>query len=91
MIAHSPLACRGWESYSDMAYYTHPGGAGVLNVGTLGFEPRLGPLCAPADLTAERWDCQLRQMIANVITEFAKGPAGETHPSRSNLDELALR
>ncbi|HMG45083.1 MAG TPA: N,N-dimethylformamidase beta subunit family domain-containing protein [Acidimicrobiales bacterium] len=91
VLAHSPLTCRGEASHSDMAYYTAPGGAGVLNTGTLGFEPRLGPLCAPADLTPARWECQLRQMVANVVTDFATGPAGDRHPSQPNLAELGIR
>jgi len=90
VIAHSPLTCRGKASFSDMAYYTAPSGAGVLNTGTLGFEPRLGPLCAPADLTPARWDCQLRQTIANVVLDFAKGPAAERHPSQPNLTQLGI-
>jgi hypothetical protein len=90
VLAHSPLNCRGNDSYSDMAYYTAPSGAGVFNSGTLGFEPRLGPVCAPERLTPAEWECQLRQMVANVVTEFAKGPAGRTHPARNNLAELGI-
>jgi hypothetical protein len=90
VLAHSPLTCRGNRSFSDMTYYAIPGGAGVFSSGTLGFEPRLGPLCPAELLTAARWDCQLRQMMANVITEFAEGPAGVAHPSRSNLAELGI-
>jgi hypothetical protein len=74
-----------------MAYYTADSGAGVFNTGTLGFEPRLGPLCPPTDLTPERWDCQLRQTIANIITAFAEGPAAEKHPAEPNLDTLGIR
>jgi len=29
VLSHSPLTCRGVNSYSDSAYYTHRGGAGV--------------------------------------------------------------
>src|SRR5262252_3400778 len=29
IVSHSPLTCRGVRSFSDSAYYTHPGGAGV--------------------------------------------------------------
>lgn len=91
VITHSPLTCRGEASFSDMAYYTAPSGAGVLNTGTLGFEPRLGPLCPPTEVNPEHWECQLRQMIGNVITEFAKGPAGVDHPSEPNLTALGIR
>ncbi|HEY8546717.1 MAG TPA: N,N-dimethylformamidase beta subunit family domain-containing protein [Acidimicrobiales bacterium] len=90
VLAHSPLVCRGQASFSDMAYYTAPSGAGVFDTGTLGFEPRLGPLCAPAELTPERWECQLRQMTANVIADFATGPAGHRHPSVPNLAALGI-
>lgn len=90
VLTHSPLRCRGRPSWSDMAYYVAPGGAGVVNVGTLLFEPHLGPLCVSADLDAAHWECQLRKMIHNVITAFAKGPAGLLHPARPNLDRLQV-
>lgn len=89
VLARSPLECGMGPSYSDMAYYTHPSGAGVFNSGTLHFETRLGPLCPPDALTPENWECQLRRMMANIFTEFAKGPVGPTFPARSNLDELS--
>lgn len=91
VIAHSPLTCRGNPSFSDMAYYTAPSGAGVFSVGTLGYEPRMAPLCPPELLDAAHWECQLRQMTANVITELAKGPAGQTHPAQPNLAQLGIR
>jgi hypothetical protein len=90
VLGHSPLVCGGWESYADMAYYTAPSGAGVFNTGTLGFEPRLGPLCPPSDLTPERWECQLRQMVANVVADFATGPAAHRHPSIPNTEALGI-
>jgi hypothetical protein len=91
VLAHSPLTCRGRDSFSDMAYYTVPSGAGVLNTGTLGFEPRLGPLCPPERLTPAEWECQLRRMMATVLTEFAQGPVGPRHPARNNLAELGIQ
>lgn len=86
LITHSPLTCRGKASFSDMIYYTVPSGAAVLNVGTLLFEPHLGPLCtepglAPMPASA---DCQVRRMIWNVIDDFAQGPAGRRHPATAN-------
>jgi hypothetical protein len=90
VLAHSPLVCRGRRSFSDMAYYTTPSGAGVFNVGTLQFEQRLGRLGAPQDIDARHPDQQIRKLIANVITEFARGPAGRTHPARPNLDRLHI-
>jgi len=91
VLAHSPLVCRGRRSYSDMTYYTTPSGAGVLNVGTLQFEPHLGPVGAPADTNARNPDLQIRRMMANVLTELSRGPAGWRHPARPNLAALGIR
>jgi hypothetical protein len=88
VLARSPLECGPGPSYADMAYYTAPSGAGVFSSGTVDFETRLGPLCPSRHLTPERWECQLRQMMANVFTEFARGPVGQVHPSQPNLDRL---
>jgi hypothetical protein len=88
VLAHSPVSCDGDTTYADLSYYTAPSGAGVLEMGTLGVEPRLGPLCPAARLTAQDWNCQLRQMVGNVVTTFAEGPAGVAHPAEPNLDEL---
>src|SRR5262249_59955259 len=35
ILSHSPVTCRGVNSYSDSAYYTHSSGAGVFNTGTM--------------------------------------------------------
>ena len=86
LITHSPLTCRGKASFSDMTYSTVPSGAGVLDVGTLLFEPHLGPLCTlpGLDPLPSHTDCQVRRMITNVVRAFAAGPAGRTHPARAN-------
>lgn len=86
LITHSPLTCRRKPSYSDMIYYTVPSGAGVLNVGTLLFEPHLGPLCSTPGLAPppSGTDCQVRQLVTNVVRTFAAGPAGKEHPAVPN-------
>ena len=35
VLSHSPLVCQGASSFGDSAYYTHAGGAGVFNSGTM--------------------------------------------------------
>ena len=90
ILSHSPLRCGGRASWSDMAYYSTASGAGVIDVGTLLFEPHLGALCAPATLNARHWECQLRQAIYNVVTAFAQGPAGRRYPARLNLDRFRI-
>src|SRR5262249_28134061 len=43
VLSHSPLTCRGVHSYADSAYYTHHGGAGVFNAGTMRWVASFGP------------------------------------------------
>lgn len=90
VLAHSPVVCQGKRSYADMTYYTAPSGAGVFSAGTLLFEPRLGPLAEMDDLSDAEPDMQLRRMMANILTEFAQGPAGRRHPAQPNLDRLGI-
>ncbi|HEY2267948.1 MAG TPA: N,N-dimethylformamidase beta subunit family domain-containing protein [Streptosporangiaceae bacterium] len=86
VLSHSPLVCHGVSSYGDSAYYTHPGGAGVFNAGTMrwveaifGDEPH-----GINDTTA----AFVRQVTANVFHAFADGPAADQHPARDNLDAM---
>ena len=44
VVAHSPLTCRGVNSYADSAYYTHGSGAGVFNAGTMRWVASMGGL-----------------------------------------------
>jgi len=83
IVAHSPLTCRGVNSYADSAYYTHPGGAGVFAAGTMRWVRSLsgnigfGITMATAYFT--------RRVTANVLRAFADGPAAARYPARDNL------
>jgi hypothetical protein len=88
VIAHSPVVCRNLHSYSDMTYYTAPSGAGVLATGTLWLEPHLGGGGCPQPTNTT--DCQIRTFIGNLLTQFAEGPIGATHPSTNNLAQLRI-
>lgn len=85
IIAHSPLVCRGVRSFSDSAYYTVPGGAGVFATGTMRWVESLngdgahGIAPATAGFT--------RRVTENLLRAFAAGPAGRRHPARDNLVE----
>lgn len=81
VVARSPLTCRGQATHSDMTWYTVPGGGGVFNAGTLQFEAKVGPVCAPTDVGPHNPQCQLRHMVANLLTELSTGPASQSHPS----------
>ena len=84
VLSHSPLTCNGVASYGDSAYYTHPGGAGVYNSGTMrwveaiyGDEPHGIDGATPAFV---------RQVTTNILTAFAQGPAAARYKAHDNLD-----
>jgi hypothetical protein len=84
VLSHSPLTCNGVASYGDSAYYTHPGGAGVYNSGTMrwvealyGDEPHGIGGATPAFA---------RQVTTNILTAFAQGPAADKYKASDNLD-----
>jgi hypothetical protein len=86
ILAHSPLTCRGVNSYSDSAYYTHRGGAGVFNAGTMRWVASMGGLHA-FGLTA-RTAAFTRQVTSNILHAFADGPAAAKYPAHDNLHAM---
>jgi hypothetical protein len=88
VLSHSPLTCRGVNSYSDSAYYTHSSGAGVFNSGTMrwvgAFDP---PLYAEFGVNG-RGGAFAKRVTANVLHAFADGPAAGKYPARDNLDAM---
>jgi len=86
IMSHSRLTCRGVHSYSDSAYYTHPGGAGVFNAGTMRWVRSFsGNIGFGIDQRAGRF---VRQVTANVLRAFADGPAAQKYPARDNLADI---
>ena len=86
VLSHSPLTCQGARSYGDSAYYTHSGGAGVFNSGTMrwveaiyGDQPHGIGGATPAFV---------RRATMNVLRAFADGPAAARYPARDNLDAV---
>jgi hypothetical protein len=83
VLSHSPLTCRGINSYSDSAYYTHSGGAGVFNTGTMRWVASFaGVRLFGLD---RRTAVFTRQVTANVLRAFAGGPAAAKYPAHDNL------
>lgn len=88
VVAHSPTPLAGGRTtHSDLTYYTVPSGAGVVATGTMswcygirGEYPELGITAASVRLA--------RQVTRTLLTQMARGPLGERHPSRPNLDSL---
>ena len=83
ILSHSPLTCRGVHSYSDSAYYTHRGGAGVFSTGTIRWTASLGELHLFG--LNRRTAAFTRRVTANVLHAFASGPAAAKHPAHDNL------
>jgi hypothetical protein len=83
VLTHSPLTCRGVRSFADSAYYTTASGAGVFDAGT-GWFP-LGVAEAGATGVTAR---VIGGELTNLLTAFAAGPAGRSHPAHRNIDAL---
>jgi hypothetical protein len=86
IVAHSPLTCRGVNSYSDSAYYTHPGGAGVFATGTMRWVRSMTGNIGFGITMKTAWFT--RRTTANVLRAFAGGPAAAKYPARDNLDAV---
>jgi hypothetical protein len=83
ILSHSPLTCRGVNSYSDSAYYTHSGGAGVFNAGTMRWVASFG---GPYQFGMNRHTGKFtRDVTANLLRAFGGGPAAADHPAHDNL------
>lgn len=86
VLSHSPLTCNGAHSYADSAYYTHSGGAGVFNAGTMRWvEAIYGD--SPHGISGAATTF-VRQVTRNVLHAFADGPAAARYPAHDNLDAM---
>jgi hypothetical protein len=88
ILSHSPLTCRGVNSYADSAYYTHSGGAGVFSTGTMRWVASMARPFPPFGLNAHTAAFTTR-VTANVLRAFADGPAAAKHPAEDNLGSMA--
>ena len=86
VLAHSPVPGQG--NWSDITYYTAPGGGGVLASGMASFVNKLADTVAfpsnvvPAAIPGVT-DILLRAM-ENLYGTFGAGPASATQPSSGN-------
>ena len=88
VVSHSPLTCRGVNSYSDSAYYTHASGAGVFNAGTMRWVGAFTPYQYAEFGVNRRGGAFVRRVTANVLRAFADGPGAAKYPARDNLDAM---
>ncbi|MHB8438781.1 MAG: N,N-dimethylformamidase beta subunit family domain-containing protein [Acidimicrobiales bacterium] len=88
ILAHSPVANRGPGRFSDVTWYTAPGGGGVLDTGTASWVNRLansaaipsGVFHAPVPGVTE----PLLRAMENVYSVLGLGPGATRAPSTSN-------
>jgi len=86
VLSHSPLVCQGASSFGDSAYYTHSGGAGVFNSGTMRWvEAIYGD--QPHGIGG-RTPGFVKQVTMNVLRAFADGPAAAAYPAHDNLEAM---
>ncbi len=87
VLAHSPLTCDGFSTFSDSAYYTVASGAGVFASGTMRWVCAMrGPHCGHGlTRAAERFVDRATQ---NLLRAFAVGPAGHSHPAQDNVAQV---
>ncbi|HYK66540.1 MAG TPA: N,N-dimethylformamidase beta subunit family domain-containing protein [Streptosporangiaceae bacterium] len=86
VLSHSPLTCRGVNSYSDSAYYTTSSGAGVFATGTMRWVQSLGHTYI-FGLNRRAW-AFTEKVTSNVLHAFADGPAAAKYPAHDNLDSM---
>jgi len=88
ILAHSNIRNRGPKNWSDMTYYTRPGGGGVLATGNAYFiyrmsnSPSIYPNVIPPAVPGV--SVPFCRMIENVFSVFGAGPASTTQPSVPN-------
>jgi hypothetical protein len=86
VLSHSPLVCQGSSSFGDSAYYTHPGGAGVFDSGTMRWvEAIYGDSPHGIDGRASAF---VKLATANILRAFADGPAAARYPAHDNLEAM---
>lgn len=91
VLLHSPTHCPGnTPPDADTSYYVAPSGAGVFDAGTMDWACAISGHCdAPAHITGATQEVT-RQVTDNLLTTFARGPAGPRHPAHDNLRLLGI-
>jgi hypothetical protein len=88
VLSHSPLTCRGINSYSDSAYYTTSSGAGVFNAGTMRFVGSIDWQSYTEFGVNAAGSAFTTQVCKNLLQAFADGPAAAKYPAEDNLDAM---
>jgi hypothetical protein len=87
ILSHSHVSITGNPDrhYADTTYYTMPSGAGVFSSGTTNWITTLQP-CTPAETQCA--SPLMQAITGNLLRVFGAGPAGNTYPSVSNVNQF---
>lgn len=81
LLAQSPVVCRGEASTADATYYVAPSGAGVIDVGT--------NLWIPKILDDPAIGATVARITETILHEASIGPLGRTHPQTTTIPSTA--
>lgn len=88
VLLHSPTDCpNDTPAFADASYYVARSGAGVFDAGTIAWSCAVARRCPPVSRRTHR---VVRTVTDNLLTAFAKGPAGRAHPAHDNLAKLGI-
>lgn len=87
LLFHSPLTCGGKRTFADVTYYSAASGAGVFATGSNWWVSKLNMECAETPCVRDA----VTRITDNVLTAFARGPAGADHPSVPNAARFGIR
>ena len=94
LVFHSPVTNRGHGAYSDMTYYSAPGGGGVIDSGNAGWVNVLfSQSQIPTKVVCQSGQVSpsaptLARIMENIFSVFGRGPAGATNPSQGNWQAI---
>lgn len=90
VFCHSPVVCRGKNSYADVTWYDADSGAGVFAVGTFEWIKRLIDDTRDRTPSAADPPAAIQAVTRNLFDAVAAGPAGTAHPANRNLEQLGI-
>lgn len=89
ILSHVRYSCGGVGTSAQSIYYTAPSDAGVFTAGTLRWMCAMLRHCDHGFPTP-RTRRFVRTVTVNILTEFAKGPAGRRFPAHDNVRRFHL-
>ena len=90
VLCHSPVVCRGKNSFADVTWYTADSGAGVFDISTFWWIPKLAADTSGRTPSVKDPEAAIQTVTLNVLDAVSDGPAGRNHPSTNNLDQYGI-